>query len=142
MNDELKHLRLMLTDAKNEIQDFQLLTSKLQKENKDHDVTSKRIQNTTNSTIASLLEELKVSERNLSLERRRAQDEILMYHSQMTGLQVELEKTKQCMEEKVDKRNHDKSERDHTLILLKSECEKLKSSLVKSEERLNETEWN
>jgi len=140
MHAEQKHLRLMLANAKAEIQDLRIINSKLQKERKDCDDNAKRIQDTTNLTIANLLEELKICERNLSLERRQSQDEILTYHSKVTELQVELEKTKESMEEKVVKCNHDKHERDHLLVLLKSECDKLKSSLVKNEERLSEVE--
>ena len=62
------------------------------------------------------------------------------YHNKMTEMQVEMEKTKDAMEEKVVRSNQDKTERDHKLIMLTSEADRLKSTLSKNEERLEEAE--
>ena len=67
---DLKRLRLQLQNSEHEVQELRALVPKLQREGNDSNATAKRLQETTNSTINGLLEELRNAENALSVERK------------------------------------------------------------------------
>ena len=86
------------------------------------------------------MQELRTAENSLTSERKRAQEEIMNYHTRLTEMQIQLERAKDEVQESALRTKQDKSDRDHRLILLESEVERTKSTLKKAEARVEELE--
>ena len=90
-----------------------------------------KLQNNQSGTVNGLLEELRKSEENLLKERKKSNSEIELCHKNITELQLQLDKTKEILEENLLKSRNERSEKDLKLLQLESELERVKNTTGK-----------
>lgn len=108
---EARRLRLQLAAAEREVNEMKAQMEQMTKEVADGKASFLRLQQSTNSSVSGLLDELKATEDALSHERKRSQLEAETFHTKVAELQANLEKARETFIEQSSKSKADKSDK-------------------------------
>ena len=137
---EQRRLRVTISNLETENGELRELVGRVQKESADAKANLIKLQSSTQNTINGLLEELRSTEESLSKERRKSQEQIMDYHSRNNELQTALERTKGSMEEEVAKTKANASDKEHRLMQLESDTQRMRQHLSDRDDRIQELE--
>lgn len=137
---DMRRLRLQLSNADQELNELRPMLAMLQKELGDSKAIVAKQHSSSNSAVNNLLEELRATEDALSKERKKALVESENHHAKLAELQNILDRSKETIEDLEAKAKSDKNDKEIRIMQLENEVERIKSSVISRDNRIDELE--
>ncbi len=137
---ETRRLKVTLAAAEQELSELRPVIPMLQKELSEGKANFAKLQQSTNSTVNGLLEELKNTENALSHERKKNVTDAEKNHARMMELQNQIDRLRENVENTESKSKADRNDNVLKLMQAEAELERTRSILLSKDSRLEELE--
>ncbi len=133
-------MKLQLQASEQECNELKVTVPLLQKELFEGKKSYEKLQNSTNETVNGLLEELRNTEDTLSSERKHGNHDVDTYRRKITELTTALDKANDHINETASRHSKGQGDREVRMLQLEQELERIKSAVIKKEQRMDELE--